>query len=233
MLNKNELIIVNEIVGKLEKDMDIHAVVDSNNNNDIILFCNGEVDGVYTDRKQFLKEMIQCLNIDRKDHTLNILRQKEATNHINILDTLLSGEKIKVSKNEYDNKCKNMADIYWNNPKVYFALIEELYEVLPFSINSDNEEVKRIINILCDTETEKENCIRYKGSSSEGDIYTIKESLDMTFIYNDSYSKSIFNDKLKLIVDYTEGDVYFNLYSNDESYKLGKENTIKFYKEDY
>ena len=55
----------------------------------------------------------------------------------------------------------------------------------------------------------------------------------MTFIYNDYYSKSLYNDNLKLLVDYCERDVYFTLCNNEENYKVEKERAIKFYNENY
>lgn len=69
------------------------------------------------------------------------------------------------------------------------------------------------------------------GSGS--DIYTAKELLNMNFIFDEYYSKSMYNDNLKLLVDYCEGDIYFTLCSNEESYQAEKQRTIKFYNENY
>ena len=64
-------------------------------------------------------------------------------------------------------------------------------------------------------------------------MYAAKDLLNMSFIFDEYYSKSMYNDNLKLLIDYCEGDIYFTLCSNEESYQAEKERIIKFYNENY
>ena len=178
MLNKKELLIVNEVVGKLEKDLKIEVLAAEDM---IILKVDDQIDDVYTDRNQFFKEMLQCLNIDTK-YDNEILRQKEAAEHMNILNVLSTGEKIKVTNNEFNQICKDLASKYYNRFGLYDALTELLYKIIPFDINTDSEELKRIISTLCNEEEQKENKIKYKGMGSGSDIYTAKELLNIILL---------------------------------------------------
>ena len=227
MLNKKELLLVNEVV----KGFDNTCYVVSNDK-EIIIKSEGLTDETFTNRNSFLNELIAILKLDTLPDN-EILRQKEAAEHMNILNVLLTGEKIKVTNNEFNQICKDLASKYYKNFSLYNALTELLYEIIPFNINTDNEELKRIINILCTEEEEKENKIKYKGMGSGSDIYTAKELLSMDFILDDYYIKSMYNDNLKLLIDYCEGDIYFTLCSNEESYQAEKQRSIKFYNENY
>ena len=226
MLNKKELLIVNEVV----KGFDNTCYVVSNDK-EIIIKSEGLTDETFTNRNSFLNELIATLKLDTLPDN-EILRQKEAAEHMNILNVLLTGEKIKVTNNEFNQICKDLASKYYKNFSLYDALTE-LYDIIPFNINTDNEELKRIINILCNEEEQTENKIKYIGMGSGSDIYTAKELLNMNFIFDEYYSKSMYNDNLKLLIDYCEGDIYFTLCSNKESYQAEKERTIKFYNENY
>lgn len=226
MLNKKELLVVNEVV----KGFDNTCYVVSNDK-EIIIKSEGLTDETFTNRNSFLNELIATLKLDTLPDN-EILRQKEATEHMNILNVLLTGEKIKVTNNEFNQICKDLASKYYKNFSLYDALTD-LYEIKPFTINTDNDELKRIINILCTEEEEKENKIKYIGMGSGSDIYTAKELLNMNFILDEYYSKSMYNDNLKLLVDYCEGDIYFTLCSNEESYQAEKQRTINFYNENY
>ena len=226
MLNKKELLVVNEVVKGF--DNTCHVVA---NEKEIIIKGEGLTDETFTNRNNFLNELIETLKLDT-DPDNEILRQKEAAEHMNILNVLLTGEKIQVTNNEFNQICKDLASKYYKNYSLYDALTD-LYEIIPFTINTDNEELKRVINILCTEEEEKENKIKYKGMGSGSDIYTAKELLNMNFILDDYYSKSMYNDNLKLLIDYCEGDIYFTLCSNEESYQAEKQRSIKFYNENY
>ena len=51
---------------------------------------------------------------------------------------------------------------------------------------------------------------------------------------NDSYYNiCLFNDDLKLIISYTEGDIYFSVCDTVEQYNQEKEETIEFYNDNY
>ena len=226
MLNKKELLVVNEVVKAF--DNTCHVVA---NEKEIIIKGEGLTDETFTNRNKFLNELIETLKLDTNPDN-EILRQKEAAEHMNILNVLLTGEKIQVTNNEFNQICKDLASKYYKNYSLYDALTD-LYEIIPFTINTDNEELKRVINILCTEEEEKENKIKYKGMGSGSDIYTAKELLNMNFILDDYYSKSMYNDNLKLLIDYCEGDIYFTLCSNEESYQAEKQRSIKFYNENY
>ena len=226
MLNKKELLVVNEVVKWFDNTCYVVA-----NEKEIIIKGEGLTDETFTNRNNFLNELIETLKLDT-DPDNEILRQKEAAEHMNILNVLLTGEKIQVTNNEFNQICKDLASKYYKNFSLYDALTD-LYEIIPFNINTDNEELKRVINILCTEEEEKENKTKYKGMGSGSDIYTAKELLNMNFILDDYYSKSMYNDNLKLLVDYCEGDIYFTLCSNEESYQAEKQRSIKFYNENY
>ena len=226
MLNKKELLVVNEVVKWFDNTCYVVA-----NEKEIIIKGEGLTDETFTNRNNFLNELIETLKLDT-DPDNEILRQKEAAEHMNILNVLLTGEKIQVTNNEFNQICKDLASKYYKNYSLYDALTD-LYNIIPFNINTDNDELKRIINILCTEEEEKENKIKYKGMGSGSDIYTAKELLNMNFILDDYYSKSMYNDNLKLLIDYCEGDIYFTLCSNEESYQAEKQRSIKFYNENY
>ena len=226
MLNKKELLIVNEVV----KGFDNTCYVVSNDK-EIIIKSEGLTDETFTNRNSFLNELIAILKLDTLPDN-EILRQHEAAEHMNILNVLLTGEKIQVTNNQFNKICKDLASKYYKKFSLYDALTD-LYEIIPFAIDTDNEELKRIINILCTEEEEKENKIKYIGMGSGSDMYAAKDLLNMSFIFDEYYSKSMYNDNLKLLVDYCEGDIYFTLCSNEESYQAEKERTIKFYNENY
>ena len=226
MLNKKELLVVNEVVKWFDNTCYVVA-----NEKEIIIKGEGLTDETFTNRNNFLNELIETLKLDT-DPDNEILRQKEAAEHMNILNVLLTGEKIQVTNNEFNQICKDLASKYYKKFSLYDALTD-LYEIIPFTINTDNEELKRVINILCTEEEENENKIKYKGMGSGSDIYTAKELLNMNFILDDYYSKSMYNDNLKLLIDYCEGDIYFTLCSNEESYQAEKQRSIKFYNENY
>ena len=208
MLNKKELLIVNEVVGKMEKDLDAEVIATEN---EIILKVDGLIDDIYTDRKQFFKEMLQCLKIDTQ-YDNEILRQHEAAEHMNILNVLLTGEKIKVTNNEFNQICKDLASKYYKNFSLYDALLD-LYDIIPFTINTDNEQLKKVINFYCQTEEQRE--------------------FNLNTIYDGGYNVSLYSDNLKLIVDYTEGDLNFSISDTQELYAAEKQRTIKFYNENY
>lgn len=227
MLNKKELLLVNEVVKGFDNTCYVVA-----NEKEIIIKGEGLTDETFTNRNNFLNELIETLKLDT-DPDNEILRQHEAAEHMNILNVLLTGEKIKVTNNEFNQICKDLASKCYKNFSLYDVLTELLYEIIPFNINTDNEELKRIINILCNEEEQTENKIKYIGMGSGSDMYTAKDLLNMSFIFDEYYSKSMYNDNLKLLVDYCEGDIYFTLCSNEESYQAEKQRTIKFYNENY
>lgn len=227
MLNKKELLIVNEVVKALDNTCYVVA-----NEKEIIIKGENIVNEIFTNRNNFINELIATLKLDTLPD-IEILRQKEAAEHMNILNVLLTSKKIKVTNNEFNQICKDLASKYYKQFSLYDALTELLYEIIPFDINTDNEELKRIINILCNEEEQTENKIKYIGRGSGSDMYAAKDLLNMSFIFDDYYSKSLYNDDLRLLVDYGEGDIYFTLCSNEESYQAEKQRTINFYNENY
>ena len=226
MLNKKELLLVNEVVKGFDNTCYVVA-----NDKEIIIKGEGLTDETFTNRNKFLNELIETLKLDTNPDN-EILRQHEAAEHMNMLNVLLTGEKIQVTNNEFNQICKDLASKYYKNFSLYDALTD-LYEIKPFNINTDNEELKRIINILCNEEEQTENKIKYIGMGSGSDMYTAKDLLNMNFIFDEYYSKSMYNDNLKLLVDYCEGDIYFTLCSNEENYQAEKQRTINFYNENY
>lgn len=227
MLNKNELLLVNEIVKGCDKESSV-ILKDSK----IVIVDPICPDEIFDTRESFLNELIKVVELETKPTTF-ILRQKEAINHLNILDILLTGNKIKVTNNKFNDICKELASQYYNNFGLYDAYLD-LYDIIPFEIKTNNEELKKLINFACRTEEQKDGYILYRGfTNNSNNADYIKNTFDMKFIYNDYYQKSMFNDNLMLIVEYTEGDLNFSLCDNKESYNKEKERTIKFYEENY
>ena len=96
MLNKKELLVVNEVVKAF--DNTCHVVA---NDKEIIIKGEGLTDETFTNRNKFLNELIETLKLDTNPDN-EILRQHEAAEHMNILNVLLTGEKIQVTNNQYN-----------------------------------------------------------------------------------------------------------------------------------
>ena len=227
MLNKKELLLINEVVKGFNNTCYVIA-----NEKEIIIKGEGLTDEIFTNRNSFLNELIETLKLDTNPDN-EILRQHEAAEHMNILNVLLTGEKIKVTNNEFNQICKDLASKYYKNFSLYDALLD-LYNIIPFTINTDNELLKKVINFYCQTEEQREFKTLYRGfTNNENTIYDIKKEFNLNTIYNGGYNISLYSDDLKLIVDYTEGDLNFSISDTQELYAAEKQRTINFYNDNY
>ena len=103
------------------------------------------------------------------------------------------------------------------------------YEILPFEINIDNEELKKIINIYADNETIEADRVVYRGSIDKSILYNLlNESTGYNDLYIEYYQMIICNNELKAILTYCEGDFIAEIYNSESEYIAGVERTKKF-----
>lgn len=160
-------------------------------------------------------------------------------------------KKILVTNEQYNKIAQKEADNYWKkcfklDPKAadykaqrkrisqeYDAILDQ-YEIIPFTINTDNDQLKKAINYYCQTEEKREFKTLYRGfTNNENTIYNIKKEFNLNTIYDGGYNISLYSDDLKLIVDYTEGDLNFSISDTQELYAAEKQRTINFYNDNY
>lgn len=149
---------------------------------------------------------------------------------------IIENIKKQVTKNEYKEITKKAASMYWKGElnKQEFNQYLNSFDVLPFEINTNNTELKEVINSYCNTEEQKQYGILYKGfTDSHETIYTLKNKFNMLTLNDSYYSICLFNDDLKLIISYTEGDLFFSVCDTVEQYNQEKERTIDFYNDNY
>lgn len=111
--------------------------------------------------------------------------------------------------------------------KEYDKMLDK-YEILPFEINTDNEELKKIINTYADNETIEENRTLYRGSINKSILYNLYENSNYKYLYNEYYQLIICKDDLRTILTYCEGDFIAEVYNSIESYNKGIERTQQF-----
>ena len=145
--------------------------------------------------------------------------------------------KIKVTHNEYEKICKELASrIYAKDEtkityKEYDKMLDQ-YEILPFEINIDNEELKKIINIYADNESIETDRVIYRGSIDKSILYNLlNDSEGYKDLYIEYYQMIIRNDKLKVILTYCEGDFIAEVYNSESEYNAGVERTKNFIEE--
>lgn len=141
--------------------------------------------------------------------------------------------KIKVTHNEYENIAKELASrIYANDEtKITYAEYEKMldnYYILPFEINIDNEEIKKIINVYADNEEIESDRTLYRGSIDKSILYNLYQNKGYNILYNEYYQVIIYKDELKAILTYCEGDFIAEVYNSIESYNKGIASTKQF-----
>lgn len=145
--------------------------------------------------------------------------------------------KIKVTHNEYEKICKELASRIYAKDKTKITMKEydkmlDNYEILPFGINTDNEELKKVINIYADNETIEDDRTVYRGSIDKSILYNLlNESTGYKDLYIEYYQMIICNDNLKVILTYCEGDFIAEVYNSESEYIAGVERTKKFIEE--
>lgn len=168
-------------------------------------------------------------------------------------------EKTLVTNDEYNQILKDEADRFWKRvfeksdagitgkeleqyKKQYyleFQVFTDQYEIIPFEINTNSEELKRLINLLCDEEHQKnKHCKLYRGSIKNVDLTGDSNSwwhlLKQTG-FNDSIEggKSQGNKELLTISNYCEGDVNFTVHNTLEDYNREVAELEEFYQNYY
>ena len=144
--------------------------------------------------------------------------------------------KIKVTHNEYENIAKELASrIYAKDEtkltmKEYERLLDN-YDILPFQINTDNEELKNIINTYADNETIEVDRTIYRGSIDKSILYDLYQNKGYSDLYLEYYQMIICKDELKVILTYCEGDFIAEVYNSIEEYNMGIEKIKQFIEE--
>lgn len=148
----------------------------------------------------------------------------------------VSQNKIKVTHNEYEKIMKELASRVYKKDKTKITMkqydeILEQYEVLPFEINTDNDELKKVINTYADSEDIEADRTIYRGSIDKGILYNLYQNSSYNDLYIEYYQMIICKDELKTILTYCEGDFIAEVYNSIDSYNLGVKNTKKFIEE--
>lgn len=158
---------------------------------------------------------------------------------------------MKMTNNQYQEFCKTKASECWEkifaitegakNPqfeeirKQYWKEFDKItneVEIIPFKVNCKNEKYNSYINVKCNYEEIKENCVIYRGRSNSSN-YRMIEDLELNCIIDTGYSSAYYNDNDYILFSYCEGDVTFEVFNNLESYQARKENAIQWYKDNY
>ena len=149
--------------------------------------------------------------------------------------------KIKVTAEEYNKIAEGQASLFWRKVLAIpqnvqgeerkelkrkfdneFNLYMSQYEIIPFSINTECEQLKNLINNTC-----------------HKDILTSDKVLNFVFnnkyeiIELNHYTIASFNVKYRSIVQYCEGDIYINIFDTVEAFKRELKRIKKWYKENY
>lgn len=139
----------------------------------------------------------------------------------------------KVTNNEFQELCKENANKIFDkvNPisyKQYYEILDE-YEIIPFQ--TGNDDINKIVNKYCITEEKKASGTLYRGHIASHIMYNYRYKSGYTRIYDNGYSIALYNDNLNLLLSYCEGDFVAETFDNKEAYIKGKNNTIKWYKD--
>lgn len=139
-----------------------------------------------------------------------------------------------ISRNEYFDKLQEAAATGY---KSEIEKVQDSYDISPvdFSEYSLSETTERIVDINFTKEaTDKHGDYMICGhfpSTFMCHQFCTKCGFDLTQI--DGYSAYAFSDEQMAIFTYCEGDVYFSPYKDKERYEKRKQETIRFYKEQY
>ena len=162
-------------------------------------------------------------------------------------------EKIKVTNEQYYKISEVQASLYWR--KVFnidksiqgeereelkrkfdneFNLYMAQYEIIPFVINTENEELKNIINDLCYKESIENNGVLYTGNilTSEKILKFVNKN-NYKFIEYDYYTIAAYNTNEKAIIQYCEGDIYISIFDNSKAFDNELNRVKNWYKENY
>ena len=161
--------------------------------------------------------------------------------------------KIKVTHEEYNKIAEGQASLFW---KKVFAIPQNIqgeerkelkrkfdhefndymsqYEIIPFSINTECEELKNLINSTCNKEEKEKESVLYKGHILTGEsVLKFINNNNYEFIEYNYYTIASFNAEYKTIIQYCEGDIYINIFDTVEAFKSELKRVKKWYKENY
>lgn len=162
-------------------------------------------------------------------------------------------KKIKVTNEEYNRIADKQASLYWR--KVFnidksiqgeerkelkrkfdneFNLYMAQYEIIPFVINTENKELKNIINNLCYKESIENDGVLYTGNilTSEKILKFVNKN-NYKFIEYDYYTIAAYNTNEKVIIQYCEGDIYISVFDNSKAFDNELNRVKNWYKENY
>lgn len=107
-------------------------------------------------------------------------------------------------------------------------------EIILFSINTECEELKKLINNTCYKEEKEKESVLYKGHilTSESVLKFINKN-KYEIIELNHYTIASFNAEYKTIIQYCEGDIYINIFDTVEAFKSELKRIKKWYKENY
>lgn len=143
-------------------------------------------------------------------------------------------KKTLISRNEY---CKKMQEAVATGFKSAIEEVEENYEISAIDFegyDALNAATKRLVDINFLEETTDRHgeymiCGHWPGNFMHQ--FATKCGFDLTQI--DGYSAYAFSDEQMAVITYCEGDVYFSPYKDKNLYEKRKQETIRFYKEQY
>ena len=161
--------------------------------------------------------------------------------------------KIKVTNEQYNKIAEGQASLFWRK---VFAIPENVqgeerkelkrnfdneyneymaqYEIIPFSINTECEQLKKLINNTCHKEEEKNGGTMYKGHLlNNGLIVDFINSNNYKFIQYDYYTIASYNAEKKTIVQYCEGDVYIHVFEDVQAFENEINRVVTWFKENY
>ena len=162
-------------------------------------------------------------------------------------------EKNKVTNEEYYKISEVQASLYWR--KVFnidksiqgeereelkrkfdneFNLYMAQYEIIPFVINTENEELKNIINDLCYKESMENGGVFYSGTTLTSEkILKFVNKNNYKFIEYDYNTIAAYNTKDKTLIQYCEGDIYISIFDNSKAFDNELNRVKNWYKENY
>lgn len=162
-------------------------------------------------------------------------------------------EKIKVTNEQYYKISEVQASLYWR--KVFnidksiqgeereelkrkfdneFNLYMAQYEIIPFVINTENKELKNIINNLCYKESMENGGVFYSGTTLTNDkILEFVNKNNYKFIEYNYNTIAAYNAKDKTLIQYCEGDVCINVFNNSKAFDNELNRVKNWYKENY
>lgn len=162
-----------------------------------------KVNSLYSKNTMNIKEVTKKEFIDIKRRL-----ETEYLKKVFSIPSTLSSQEYEKTRAEYSNELK--AEFF-------------KYCVIPFKINSKKIELIELINALCTDSEVKDSYTLYKGTIYKE--YTkdhIIKKINLNILCDKGYECLGYNDVLKLIFDFTDGDICFQIFDTEEDYDLRK-----------